>query len=80
VRGTKFDIILVTDEKKKNKENKNVKEGEWTTFEIIIKGDKVEHKIGGETARMSTAGKKATPFMIRAENGTIEIKNIRVKE
>lgn len=82
VRGTKFDIILAADEKKKNKENKNVKEGEWTTFEIIIVGDAVEHKIGGETARMSKtkAGAKATPLMFRAEFGAIEIKNIRVKE
>jgi Domain of Unknown Function (DUF1080) len=82
VRGAKFDIILAADEKKKNKENKNVKEGEWTTFEIIIVGDTVEHKIGGETARMSKAktGAKATPLMLRAEFGSIEIKNIRVKE
>src|SRR5882762_11855816 len=31
LRGTKFDIVPG------NKENKNVKEGEWYTFEVIIK-------------------------------------------
>ena len=35
LRGTKFDIIPG------NPENKNVKEGEWYTFEIIIIGTKI---------------------------------------
>ena len=74
LRGTKFDIIPG------NKENKNVKEGEWSTLEIIVRGDKIEHKINGETARTSKAGAKATPLMLRAEFGAIQIKNIRVKE
>jgi hypothetical protein len=74
LRGTKFDIIPG------NKENKNVKEGEWHTFEIIVTGDKVEHKINGETARTSKATAKATPFKLRAEFGALEVKNIRVKE
>jgi hypothetical protein len=74
LRGTKFDVIPG------NKENKKVKEGEWHTFEIIVTGDKVEHRINGETARVSKAGAKATPFKLRAEFGAIEIKNIRVKE
>jgi hypothetical protein len=76
IRGTKFDIIPT------NKENKAVKDGEWNAFEIVITGDKIEHKINGETARTATikAGTKATPFKLRAEFGAIEIKNIRVKE
>ena len=74
LRGTKFDIVPG------NKENKNVKEGEWYTFEIIVSGDKLEHKINGETARTSKAGDKATPFKLRAEFGAIEIKNIRYME
>jgi hypothetical protein len=74
LRGTKFDIIPG------NKENKNVKEGEWSTFEIIVTGDKIEHKINGETARTSKAGAKPTAFKLRAEFGAIEIKNIRVKD
>jgi hypothetical protein len=75
LRGTKFDIVPG------NKENKNVKEGEWYTFEIIVKGDKIEHKINGETARSGTVkGDKGTPFKLRAEFGALEVKNIRVKE
>ena len=76
LRGTKFDIVPG------NKENKNVKEGDWVVCEIIVVGDKIEHKIGGETARSSTlkADAPATPFKLRAEIGAIEIKNVRVKE
>lgn len=76
LRGTKFDIVPG------NKENKNVKEGEWTPFEIVVTGDKIEHKVGGETARTSTlkADAPASPFRIRAEIGAMEIRNLRVKE
>jgi len=76
LRGTKFDIVPG------NKENKNVKEGEWYVFEIIVTGDKIEHKIGAETARSSTlkADAPAGTFRLRAEFGVLEIKNIRVKE
>ena len=74
LRGTKFDIIPG------NKENKNVKDGEWNTLEIVVTGDKLEHKINGEVVRTSKAGAKATPFKLRAEFGAIEIKNLRVKE
>lgn len=74
IRGTKFDIIPG------NKENKTVKEGEWSTLEVIVTGDKIEHKINGATARTSKAGAKATPLMLRAEFGAIQVKNIRVKE
>src|SRR5437660_1749726 len=56
LRGTKFDIIPG------NKENKNVKEGEWYAFEIVVAGDTVEHKINGEVVRTSKATPKATPF------------------
>jgi hypothetical protein len=76
LRGTKFDLVPG------NKENKEVKEGEWAAFEVVIVGDKVEHRINGETVRTSTlkAGSSETPFKLRAEIGAIEIKNIRVKE
>jgi hypothetical protein len=74
LRGTKFDI------KPGGKENTNVKEGEWHTMEIIVQGDKLEHKINGETVRTSKAGAVATPFMLRAEFGAIQIRNIQVKE
>lgn len=74
IRGTKFDIIPG------KKENDNVKEGEWHTFEIIVAGDKIEHKINGKTARTATTKAKSSPFRLRAEYGSIEIKNIRAKE
>jgi hypothetical protein len=76
LRGTKFDIVPG------NKENKNVKEGEWHAFEIVVVGDKIEHKVGGETVRASDLkpGAAATPFKLRAEFGALEIKNLRVKE
>ncbi len=74
LRGTKFDIVPG------NKECKNVKEGEWSTLEIIVVGDKVEHKINGETARKSAAKGKSSSLSLRAEFGSIQIKNIRVKE
>src|SRR5437764_6017731 len=53
LRGTKFDIIPGT------AENKNVKEGEWHALEIVVTGDKIEHKINGEVARTSKAAAKA---------------------
>jgi len=74
LRGTKFDIIPG------NKENKSAKEGEWSTCEIIVTGEKVEHKINGHTVRTSTAKSKTSTFKLRAEFGVIEVKNIRVKE
>jgi hypothetical protein len=74
IRGIKFDIVPG------NKENKNVKEGEWYTCEIIAKGDTVEHKINGELARTTKMKAKAAPFIMRAEIGEIHVKNIRVKE
>jgi arylsulfatase len=73
LRGTKFDIIPG------NKENKQVKEGQWHAFEIAVNGTEILHKIDGATARTSRAGKLATPLKLRAEFGAVEIKNIRVK-
>jgi len=77
--GTKFDIVPG------NKENKDVKEGQWYTFEIkIIRFDKfvfVKHIINGKEVRsdkLLDQGKK-TPFRIRAEFGSLEIKNVRAK-
>ena len=76
LRGTKFDIVPG------NKELKTVKEGEWVAFEIVVAGDKVEHKVAGETVRTTTLkpDAPATPFRIRAEFGELEIRNLRAKE
>jgi hypothetical protein len=73
LRGTKFDVVPGM------KDTKNVKEGEWSTLEIIVKDGSVEHKINGETVRTAKAG-AASKFMLRAEYGEIQIKNIRAKE
>lgn len=74
LRGTKFDVVPGA------KETKDVKEGEWQTLEIIIQGDKVEHRINGQTVRTAKAAAAASRLMLRAEFGAIQIRNIRVKE
>jgi hypothetical protein len=74
LRGIKFDIVPG------NKECKNVKEGEWHTLEIIAKGDTVEHRINGELSRTSKKKSEPSRFIMRAEIGVIDVKNIRVKE
>ena len=74
-RGTKFDIVPGKGE------TKDVKEGEWLTYELIAVGDKIEHKINGKTVRAAKAAKAVeSTFVLRAEFGVIEYKNIRVKE
>jgi len=74
-RGTKFDIVP------DKGETKDVKEGEWYTYEMIATGNKIEHKINGKVARAAKDAKAtASPIVLRAEFGEIEIKNIRVKE
>ena len=52
----------------------------WQTLEIIVQGDKVEHKINGQVVRTSKASVAASRFMLRAEFGAIQIRNIRAKE
>ncbi|MBI2808301.1 MAG: DUF1080 domain-containing protein [Planctomycetes bacterium] len=76
LRGTKFDIVVDS----KSKELKAVKKGEWNTMDVIVTGDKIEHKINGVTARKSKAKAGASTFVLRAEFGAISIKNIRVKQ
>ena len=78
-RGTKFDIILA-DEKKPTKETKHVNLNEWVTFELVAKGNTIEHKMNGEVVRTSKGAAKASSLMLRAEFGVIQVKNIRVKE
>jgi hypothetical protein len=74
LRGTKFDIVPG------KKETEKVKEGEWQTLEIIVMGDKIEHKINGEVVRTAKTTAASSPFMLRAEFGVIELRNIQVKE
>jgi hypothetical protein len=71
LRGIKFDI--------NPKQLKDLKAG-WNAFEMIVQGDKAEIKINGASAKSVAAKAGATPFGIRAEFGSIQIKNIRAKE
>jgi hypothetical protein len=72
LRGLKFDL--------KVPDVKNLKEGEWNEFEIVIKGDKAEFKCNGEVQRTNTAKPAATPWEIRAELGPVQFRRIRIKE
>jgi hypothetical protein len=72
LRGMKFDI--------KKPDVKNFKEGEWNSFEIVVKGNKAEFKCNGETQKTLDSKPAATPLGIRAELGPIQIRRLRVKE
>jgi hypothetical protein len=74
LRGSKFDIVPG------KKETQNVKEGEWQMLELIVKGDEIVHKIDGAIVRTAKTSGGATPFMLRAESGSIELRNIQFKE
>lgn len=76
LRGSKFDIVPGL------KDTAKVAEGVWSTLEIIVSGDKIEHKIDGVTVRSAAVSAKAgaTPFMLRAEFGTIRYRNVRYRE
>jgi hypothetical protein len=69
--GTKFDI---------NSKSLKLKEGDWHTLDIIVKDGNVEHKVDGASGKKTAAKTKSSPFMIRAEFGPIQIKNLVVKE
>ena len=70
LRGHKFDL--------KKPDVKNLKEGEWNQFEILIKGDSIEFRNNGEVQRKGTVKSKSTPFGIRAELGPVEFLRLRV--
>lgn len=74
LRGAKFDIVPG------KKETEKVKEGEWQTLEITVKGDQIEFKIDGAVVRTAKAAPAASTFMLRAEFGVIELRNIQFKE
>jgi hypothetical protein len=72
LRGQKFDL--------KKPDVKNLKEGEWNEFEIVIMGDQIEFKNNGEVQRKGKVKSAAgTPFEIRAEFGPVEFRRMRVK-
>ncbi len=70
LRGQKFDL--------KKPDVKNLKEGEWNEFEIIVKGDTVEFRNNGEVQRTGKAKGDSSPFEIRAELGPVEFRWLRV--
>jgi hypothetical protein len=71
LRGQKFDI--------KKPDIKNLEEGAWNAFEIVIQGDKIEFKNNGEVQRTGTVKSATSTFEIRAEHGPIQIRRLRVQ-
>jgi hypothetical protein len=71
IRGLKFDL--------KKPDVKNMKEGEWNEFEIVIQGDRAEFRCNGELLKTMTAKPGATPLGVRAEFGPMQIRRLRVK-
>jgi hypothetical protein len=70
LRGQKFDLV---------KSNvKNMKEGEWNEFEIVVAGDMIEFKNNGEKQR-SAKVKPGGTFEIRAEFGSVQFRRMRAK-
>jgi hypothetical protein len=69
-RGVKFDI--------KQSDVKNMKVGEWNTFEIITKGNQVEFRANGELVRSAAAKNAASGLGVRAEFGAMEIRKVGV--
>jgi hypothetical protein len=74
-RGEKFDIIPG-----KKGELDKVKEGEWYTFELRATGDTLQYTINGDVSRTKKMKAKSSTFVLRAEFGAMQVKNIRVKE
>jgi hypothetical protein len=70
LRGQKFDI--------KKPDVKNLKEGEWNEFEIIITGDRAEFRNNGEVQRAAMIKSNSSVLEIRAEFGPIQFRRMRV--
>jgi hypothetical protein len=69
LRGHKFDLV---------KGNvKNLKEGEWNHFEIVVAGDKIEFINDGDVQRKGTVKSARSVFEVRAEFGAVEFRRIR---
>ena len=72
LHGLKFDL--------KKPDVKNMKEGEWNSFEVIINGDKAEFRNNGEVLKTVPVKGKVSTFGIRAEFGSMQVRRLRVKE
>ena len=71
-RGIKFDL--------KKADIKNLKDNDWNTLEIVVKGDKAEYRCNGESIKTLTAKEGKSPFALRAESGTIKVRKIEVEK
>ena len=71
--GTKYDILA-------GGKLKGVKDNEWNTMEIVVKGGSADFIVNGQKlATQKTKGDKG-PLILRAEFGSITYKNIRATE
>jgi hypothetical protein len=73
LRGTKFDIVM-------NAKTKGIKLGEWNEMEIVFKGEDADYKCNGESIGTRKVKTDKSPFGIRAEFGSIEIRKLRLKK
>lgn len=71
-RGIKFDL--------KKPDIKNLKDNEWNTLEIVVRGNQVEYKCNGETIKTFTTKSSKSPFALRAEAGTIKVRKVEVEK
>src|SRR6185436_5452882 len=71
IRGQKFDL--------KKEDVKNFKLDEWNSFEIVVKGDKMEFRCNGESLKTVTIKPAATTLGIRAELGPMKLRHVQVK-
>lgn len=72
LRGVKFDL--------KKDDVKNLKEGEWNQFEMIVRGETMELKNNGETLKTVKTTSASSPLGLRAEFGAMKVRRLRVKE
>jgi len=72
LRGLKFDL--------KTPDVKNMRAGQWNSFEIVIAGDKAEFKNNGELLKTMPVKAKTSTFGIRAEFSSMQLRRLRVKE
>lgn len=71
LHGLKFDL-------KKN-DVKNLKEGEWNTFEIMIRDGQAEFKNNGESLKTMKTKSDSSPLGVRAEFGPVQFRKLQVK-
>ncbi|QJW96084.1 3-keto-disaccharide hydrolase [Frigoriglobus tundricola] len=71
--GTKFDILA-------GGKLKGVKDGEWNTMEIVVKGGSADFIVNRQKLATQKTKAEKGPLVLRAEFGHIAYRNIRVSE